>query len=198
MSIEDLPRQHDVQVLAARNGLDALSLASNHAGPVDILITDVLIPGMSGPDLVRSLNESKSDMKVLFITRYDVDKLSPRLGKERTCPLLRGPFREVRLIEWSTRYSSCPHNPVGSEKAQCSTPVWSISAGGAMHCLLPCINPQSLPDRHDWPLSLSLFGSTSQHGPCRTVFSMLYGNIRFVKFDCNSAFILTLPNSGSA
>ena len=98
MSIEDLLRQHGVQVLPARSAHDAISLASGHSGPVDILITDIVMPGMSGPDLVKSLKEARSDMKVLFITGYDADKLSPRLGQEWPYPVLRKPFREDELI----------------------------------------------------------------------------------------------------
>lgn len=97
-SIDDLLRQHGVEVLAARSGLEALSLASGHSGPLDILITDIVMPGMSGPDLVRTLKESRKNLKVLFITGYDADKLSPRLGQERSYPVLRKPFREDELI----------------------------------------------------------------------------------------------------
>lgn len=98
MSVEDLLRQHGVKVLAARNGLDALSITSNHSAPIDFLITDIVMPGMSGPDLIRRLKESRGEVKVLFITGYDADKLSPRLGEERSYPVLRKPFREDELI----------------------------------------------------------------------------------------------------
>ena len=84
--------------MAARNGLDALSITSNHSAPIDFLITDIVMPGMSGPDLIRRLKESRGEVKVLFITGYDADKLSPRLGEERSYPVLRKPFREDELI----------------------------------------------------------------------------------------------------
>ena len=57
-------------VLAAKGGPEALSLAARHDGTIDLLVTDVVMPGMNGRDLALGLAATRPDMKVLYVSGY--------------------------------------------------------------------------------------------------------------------------------
>ncbi len=58
------------QVLVARDGSEAIDMISEAAGTVRLLISDVVMPGLSGPQLARQLLQSHPDLRVLFISGY--------------------------------------------------------------------------------------------------------------------------------
>ena len=62
--------QHGYTVLDAENGEQALWAAEQHAGPIHLLVTDVVMPGFSGPELSRRLKAARPETKVLFISGY--------------------------------------------------------------------------------------------------------------------------------
>ena len=57
-------------VIEARDGLQAVASARRHAGRIDLMVTDVVMPGMSGGQLAETLSEIRGDMKVLFVSGY--------------------------------------------------------------------------------------------------------------------------------
>jgi two-component system, cell cycle sensor histidine kinase and response regulator CckA len=63
-------RRHGYAVLEARHGVDALTVVERHADPIDLMITDVVMPHMSGRDLVERLSAARPTMKVLFMSGY--------------------------------------------------------------------------------------------------------------------------------
>ena len=65
------------RVLEAANGKDALALAASHADPIHLLITDVVMPGLSGHELVQQLQPSRPDLKVLYLSGYAQDAFAP-------------------------------------------------------------------------------------------------------------------------
>jgi two-component system cell cycle sensor histidine kinase/response regulator CckA len=60
-------------VLAASGGDQALQLAQVHADRIDLLLTDVVMPGMSGPDLATRLHDTRPSTRVLFASGYTDD-----------------------------------------------------------------------------------------------------------------------------
>jgi len=60
-------------ILEARHGSEALSLFEQHQGPIDLLVTDVVMPHMSGRELAEQLKNLHPEMKVLFISGYTDD-----------------------------------------------------------------------------------------------------------------------------
>ena len=57
-------------VLEAPNGDTALRLAAKHHGPIHLLLTDVIMPGLSGRELAEQLAQLRPDMKVLYVSGY--------------------------------------------------------------------------------------------------------------------------------
>jgi signal transduction histidine kinase/FixJ family two-component response regulator len=63
-------------VLPASGGAEALALAQAHAGPIDLMITDVVMPGMNGNQLAEELRSSRPGMRVLYISGYPEDAIA--------------------------------------------------------------------------------------------------------------------------
>jgi CheY-like chemotaxis protein len=66
-------RRAGYDVLEARNGLEALVMSEEHSGEIDIMVTDVIMPGMNGPEAVKRLLRRRPRMKVLYISGYTED-----------------------------------------------------------------------------------------------------------------------------
>jgi CheY-like chemotaxis protein len=58
------------RVLIASDGAGALALARTHAGPIDVLVCDVAMPGRSGPEVAREVLSVRPETRVLFISGY--------------------------------------------------------------------------------------------------------------------------------
>jgi two-component system cell cycle sensor histidine kinase/response regulator CckA len=90
-------------ILDAENGEAALETARQHEGPIHLLLTDVIMPGMNGRQLADRLTAVRSDLRVLFASGYTADALAP-YGMERGVPYMQKPFtpddlaRRVRAI----------------------------------------------------------------------------------------------------
>lgn len=70
MMLVEVLKAADYNVLDARHGADALELAERHQGPIDLLVTDMTMPGFSGSELARRLAVPRPKMRVLFISGY--------------------------------------------------------------------------------------------------------------------------------
>jgi PAS domain S-box-containing protein len=85
-------------VLEAANGLDALHIAEeNHTTPIQLLITDVIMPHMGGKDLAEQLRTVRPDTKVLYMSGYTDDALTHHGVLESGVALLEKPFTPTRL-----------------------------------------------------------------------------------------------------
>jgi DNA-binding NtrC family response regulator len=63
-------------VLSVANGADALRLAAGRGASIDLVITDVVMPGMPGPELVRRLEEAYPGLRVLYMSGYADDTMA--------------------------------------------------------------------------------------------------------------------------
>lgn len=85
-------------VLTARHGRDALLTAGAHAGAIDVLVADVVMPEMNGHELAQALSDSGADLKVLFISGYTDDEVLQRgIGGQDTA-LVRKPFASQEIL----------------------------------------------------------------------------------------------------
>ncbi len=62
--------RHGYRVIEAGDGLEALSTALGHAGPIDVLVTDLVMPKLSGAELAERLQQVRPNLKILFLSAY--------------------------------------------------------------------------------------------------------------------------------
>jgi two-component system, cell cycle sensor histidine kinase and response regulator CckA len=94
---EELLRSAGYSVIAAAGGDEALSLASNHSGRIDLLLTDMVMPGMSGLQVAERLTAHHPKAKVMFMSGFPGDiavRDRERLG---SAPFLSKPFNKLTL-----------------------------------------------------------------------------------------------------
>jgi DNA-binding NtrC family response regulator len=84
------------KVLTADTGENAIRLFRNNPG-VELLLTDVVAPGMSGPMIADEIAALKPDIKVLFMSGYDGTQVVQRYVVERNYSLLIKPFTMEQL-----------------------------------------------------------------------------------------------------
>jgi CheY-like chemotaxis protein len=98
--VVDLLSQLGYRVLAAANGKEALALSERDAPPIDVLITDVSMPGLAGPELATTLRAALPGLKVIFVSGSSEpdSALAPGavlLMKPFTIRMLSAKMREV-------------------------------------------------------------------------------------------------------
>jgi len=98
MLLEDVLSEAGHRVLAAADGSAALQLAAEYAGAVDLLITDVVMPAMSGPELASRITLLRPAMIVLYMSGYTDHALLHRRAVERSAAFLQKPFLPESLL----------------------------------------------------------------------------------------------------
>jgi len=79
-------------VLAAGSGLEALSAASQHEGHIDLLITDLVMPKMSGRELSQMLGSLRPDLKTIYMSGYSDNSIMRHDIQEMGATFLQKPF----------------------------------------------------------------------------------------------------------
>ncbi len=93
--------RHGYTVITADNGEDALEILARNE-PIDLLISDVVMPGMDGPTMVREARQSRPDLKILFISGYAEEQLRKSIDIENV-NFLPKPFSVTELAEAARR-----------------------------------------------------------------------------------------------
>jgi CheY-like chemotaxis protein len=85
-------RKLGYRVIEAKNGVEACLLATQQAGSLQLLLTDVVMPGMGGRELAQHLSVIKPDLRTLFMSGY-MDDVGIMAGQEEgTSSFLQKPF----------------------------------------------------------------------------------------------------------
>jgi len=85
-------------VLTAAAGAEAMATALTHPGPIHVLVTDVVMPGMGGPELARRLTQQRPTLRVLFCSGYTDDPSFREGVGEGGTAFLQKPFSPEELI----------------------------------------------------------------------------------------------------
>lgn len=88
----------ECQVLLAADGIEALGVAERHPGPIHLLITDVMMPGLRGPELACQLRATRPEMKVLYISGYSSEIVAGRPGSSTDGEFIQKPFKQKDLL----------------------------------------------------------------------------------------------------
>ena len=86
-------------MIEASDGEEALELAKTHAGAIDLMISDVIMPGMDGPSLLKAARPYLGDTPVMFISGYAEAEFSELLEGERNVSFLPKPLDIKTLAE---------------------------------------------------------------------------------------------------
>jgi two-component system cell cycle sensor histidine kinase/response regulator CckA len=86
------------RVIAATSGLNALELAEQADGPIDLLITDVVMPGLSGPEVADRLRRTHPKMQALFLSGYSIHAALPDRVITDPAAFLQKPFTVEALL----------------------------------------------------------------------------------------------------
>ncbi len=106
------------RVLAAASAREALALAETHRGPIDLVVTDVVMPGMSGVELARRLKATRPAIGILYLSGYTEEEVIRRgllassvrfLEKPFTPEALSAKVREILdSVPWEQAVASPP------------------------------------------------------------------------------------------
>jgi PAS domain S-box-containing protein len=104
-------------VLATSRPKEAIRLAKQHKGKIDLLVTDVVMPSMSGKDLAKQLLSHYPDLKCLFMSGYTANTIAHHGVLDEGSISSRSPFRS----------KDCSESPGGARKLNASRPslVWA-------------------------------------------------------------------------
>ena len=93
--------RHGYQVITADNGEEALDVLGR-GEQIDLLISDVVMPGMDGPTMVREARKSRPELKILFMSGYAEEQLRKSIDIENV-NFLPKPFSVTELAEAARR-----------------------------------------------------------------------------------------------
>jgi two-component system, cell cycle sensor histidine kinase and response regulator CckA len=91
-------RAEGFSTLEAGHGAEALELIENAPTPIDLVVTDVVMPGMDGRELGRRLAQRWPNLPILYISAYDVNDIFRRGSPRNSAPFLQKPFPLEGLI----------------------------------------------------------------------------------------------------
>ncbi|MGH7268172.1 MAG: GAF domain-containing protein, partial [Candidatus Rokuibacteriota bacterium] len=111
------------RILKAGDGKEALAVAARHAGRIELLLTDVVMPQMSGRELASRLAESQPDVRILYMSGYTDEAISHHGVLDPGTALLQKPFsaealaRKIREVLDGGR-PAAPSGPEGAADDQ--------------------------------------------------------------------------------
>ncbi len=85
-------------VIEARDGAEALKNVEKHEGAIDLLVTDIVMPGMTGQELSERLLQSRPDLRVLYMSGYSERAAADSLRGDSSMRLLAKPFSRWALL----------------------------------------------------------------------------------------------------
>ena len=109
--LTELLKYSGFTILQADNGVKALQVADQHAGPIHLLITDIVMPQMSGRVLAEQLIVRRPDMKVLYISGYEAHAIVHQGILDEGAPFLPKPFSNDALLNKIHKLLNLPPEP---------------------------------------------------------------------------------------
>ncbi len=94
----DVLSRYGYRVIEAADGLDALRLVEGQEAAIDLLLTDVVMPGMSGAELARRFRELRPDIRVLYASGYADEAVVSHGVPHDGSPFLQKPFEPDDLV----------------------------------------------------------------------------------------------------
>jgi signal transduction histidine kinase/ActR/RegA family two-component response regulator len=97
--VQKVLTRHGYRVLTAGDGLAAAELASRHTGPIQLVLADVVMPHLSGRELVERLSHNHPEIRVLYMSGYADEALAQRGALGADASFLPKPFATRELLK---------------------------------------------------------------------------------------------------
>jgi len=95
----DILTENGYKVLPAKNGVEAMGIVASHQSPIHLVLTDVVMPEMGGPEFAKAMQEQKMNAKFLFVSGY-TDNVLIREGIDSgKIQFMEKPYRLEALLE---------------------------------------------------------------------------------------------------
>jgi two-component system cell cycle sensor histidine kinase/response regulator CckA len=101
-------RLYGYEVLEARDGSEALLICKRHQGPIHIMLTDVIMPRMSGGELADRLSPLHPEMQVFYMSGYMDSDLAPYGVLDSSKIIIPKPFRPLDLVKKVREFLDTP------------------------------------------------------------------------------------------
>jgi DNA-binding NtrC family response regulator len=138
--VEMMLSDHGYHVLLAARAEQALEVAAEHANAIDVLVTDVELPQMSGPELVGHLQAKLPALPVLLLSGYPAEAIAGPPLSDGDYAFLQKPFSETSLLQKIQGLVESSQAPRGNDPQR-----QSASQGGES-----LVDPVSLRWRQHW------------------------------------------------
>jgi DNA-binding NtrC family response regulator len=86
------------RVLEAANGDEAERLFTHHADSIDLIVTDVIMPGCGGPELIGRLQVHTPGLRVLYMSGYSEQSAAQKAGIDRGIPFVQKPYTAAEFV----------------------------------------------------------------------------------------------------
>ena len=93
----EILRKEGYNILEAKDGDEALLVWQRHQGPIDLVLTDVVMPNMSGKELAERLRLLQPEIKVIYMSGYELSILASGNKFGSDAVFLQKPFRPAEL-----------------------------------------------------------------------------------------------------
>ena len=97
--IRDTLEEQGCRVIEAGNGVTALERCATHDGPIQLLVTDMMMPGMNGHELAERVVRLRPETPVMFVSGHPEAEVGDNTLIGRRVSLLRKPFSSDELVE---------------------------------------------------------------------------------------------------
>ena len=94
-----LRRLGGMEVVEAASGADALAIAASHAGPIALLVTDLVMPGLQGYQLAEQLAAARPELRVLYVSGFTENSMIHHGVPDHGVAFLAKPFSTDALGE---------------------------------------------------------------------------------------------------
>jgi len=91
-------RSRGYSVIEASNGIEAMEVLEENNGDVDLVVSDVVMPEMDGPTLLKTMRERNPDVKIIFVSGYAEDAFEKSLPENQQFAFLPKPFTLSQLV----------------------------------------------------------------------------------------------------
>jgi DNA-binding NtrC family response regulator len=91
--------QHGYEVLVAASGDAASALIDGHPGKIELLLTDVVMPGLTGRELAEQVSETRPEIRVLYMSGYPESVIASQGVLDQGISFVSKPFNAADLLE---------------------------------------------------------------------------------------------------